>query len=81
MKLSEVCVGDLVVLVRDPWVTTDPIPETPMVSGIYLGKMVSKWSGTDLKWWKMRLLTGDGVVEKVVSDDHFIDVISRRSIS
>jgi hypothetical protein len=54
------------------------MPETPMVSGIYLGKMVSKWSGTDLKWWKMRLLTGDGVVEKVVSDDHFIDVISRR---
>lgn len=78
MKLSEVCVGDLVTLVRDPWIATDPMPDTPMVTGIYLGKVVSKWSGTDLKWWKVSLLTCDGMEEKVISDDHFIDVISRR---
>jgi hypothetical protein len=77
VKLSEVRIGDLVVLVRDPWVATDPTPETPMVTGIYLGKVVSKWSGTDLKWWKVSLLTCDGRVEKVISDDHSIDVVSR----
>jgi hypothetical protein len=77
VKLSEVRIGDLVVLVRDPWVATDPTPDVPMVTGIYLGKVVSKWSGTDLKWWKVSLLTCDGRVEKVISDDHSIDVVSR----